>query len=84
MINPRDMDHSFQMFSFEGNDRVYKLLQTVLDLPITASNEVLYAGLKAGMNSIAKDHPEVWDTEVRRTIIDYLEDKTHRELSIFF
>lgn len=83
-MNARDIDRDFQMFSEEGNQRVYNVLQTVLELPITASNELLYASLSCGMKSIAKDHSEVWDTEVRRTIIDYLEDKTHRELSIFF
>lgn len=80
----RNIVTDFQMFSEEGNERVLKLLKTVLDLPITASNEVLYAGLREGMKFISKDHPEIYDTEVRRTIIDELERLTHRELSIFF
>lgn len=75
---------SYGMFTKEGSKAVAALVELTLMLPMTVTNEELYASLKTGMKEIKKQgHGEVYDTEVREQIIGTIEKRTKRELSIF-
>ena len=72
---------SFSMFSAAGNQKCAELVEEVKKLPITATNEDIYAKVTEGLNKIGG---EAWDTEVRASVIGRIEKATGRELTIYF
>lgn len=78
------MTKEYGMFSKAGNLAVDKLVNKVLALPITASDESIYKVLEDGMKKMESKHGEVYDTDVRDQMISSIERKTNRELTIYF
>lgn len=76
--------YGYGMFSAAGNRAVEAMVNRLLKLPITTTAEELNRALEAGFNEVALKHSEVWDTDVRETVIWKLEKATGRELSIYF
>lgn len=74
----------FGMFSVKGGRKVRSIVNKVLRLKITATDKDIYDLLTSEFNKIRPDFPEVWDTDVRSSVIHFIERKTNRELSIFF
>lgn len=76
---------NYGMFSTKGNQLVSLLVNKILKKPITTSEKDIYELLTSGFNDIEnKGHDEVWDTDVREQVISYIENKTNKELSIYF
>lgn len=74
----------FNMFSAAGNRVARQIVNAALKLPMGTSNDELYAFLTERMNGVAKQHGEIWDTDVREAMISAIEHVTKRELSIYF
>jgi hypothetical protein len=74
----------FAMFTAAGNAAVAELFDKACKLPMTASDDAIYAMLNKGLDRIEKKHVEVWDTDVRKTLIGQIEVATGRTLTIYF
>ena len=75
---------NYGMFSSKGNKLVGKIVAKVLKLPITAKKKDIYKLLTEEFNILESKHEEVWDTDVRESVIGIIEQKTKKELSIYF
>lgn len=75
----------YGMFSDEGDRMVGELVDRVLKLPIDSTDDDIYSELNKGMNDIEEaGHGEVHDTAVREAMIVTIENRTNRELTIYF
>lgn len=74
----------YGMYSAAGNRAVEAMIKRLLKLPITTTDKELDRALAAEFARVALAHAEVWDTEVRETVVWTLEKETGRNLSIYF
>tara|TARA_R110000772_G_scaffold2410_2_gene8380 strand:- start:570 stop:806 length:237 start_codon:yes stop_codon:yes gene_type:complete len=76
----------YGMFSKNGDKAAQSVVNKILKLPLSTTNKELYKVLTTEMNKVADDkgHEEIWDTECREQIISTIEDKTKRNLTIYF
>ena len=75
---------SYAMFSDAGNQAVREAVAAVFQAPTSISDADLLADLRQRFDTIARTHPEVWDTAVRESAIGAVENATGRDLTIFF
>src|SRR4051794_672686 len=80
----RPLPTKYGMFSKAGDARVLAIVRGALRLPMSTSNEKLYAFLSKRMNAVGDKYGEVWDTAVRESLIGVIESRTGRDLSIYF
>ena len=74
----------YGMFSRAGNKRIASIVAGASKLPLSTTDEELYAYLRTRLNTVAKKHGEAWDTEVRESLIWDLERKLKRDLTMYF
>mgnify|MGYP006928225493 CR=1 FL=1 len=75
---------NYGMFSQDGNREVDSIVLKVCALPLSTTNEELYSFLKTKMDAAEEMHKEIWDTAVREVMIGTIENRTKRDLTIYF
>ena len=75
---------NYGMFTPKGNRRVNSIVLKTCSLPLSSTDEEIYAFLKMRMDIVAENHKEVWDTAVREAMIGTIENRTKRSLTIYF
>ena len=78
------MVDNYGMFTQAGNRLVQEMVNDVLRFPLFTKDQVIYDYLTKRMDIIKKNHPEVWDTEVRNYIITAIEVATNKWLTRYW
>jgi hypothetical protein len=72
------------MFSEEGNRKVQEVLENTLKLPLSTTDTGIHDFIRKEFAEVAKEHKEIYDTDVRERFMGELEKVTERKYSIYF